>query len=121
VEPLVPVALASEAHKGSKSIKLCTFWVHPSARKRGVGTTLLEQRVTNWLKSDIAAAHVTVRRNRAGDLMPLFSRLGFRELCTDVDRYGSGNDEVVLHWRPDHLLLFSDEVDLLHHAHLSAA
>ncbi|MCW2530364.1 MAG: N-acetyltransferase [Pseudonocardiales bacterium] len=102
--PHVPIALASEAPKGSKQIKLCTFWVHPSARARGVGTMLLEHRVQKWMRSNIEVTHVTVRRDRAAQLMPLFSRLGFRELCVDIDRYGSGNDETVLQWRPDHIL-----------------
>lgn len=100
----VPVALSSEAEKGRRSVKVCTFWVHPQHRRSGIGTLLLEERVESWLHRGVENAHVTVRSARADSLFALFQKVGFRYAAVEPDRYGDGEDEVVLQWKPDYLL-----------------
>jgi GNAT superfamily N-acetyltransferase len=96
-----PIALSSEKEKGHSCLKLCTFWVHPSWREQGVGTFLLGSRVEAWVRRDIQRAHVTVRASRSASIESLFSTVGFRKIATDLNRYGEGEDEVVLQWRPE--------------------
>ncbi|MDR1077587.1 MAG: GNAT family N-acetyltransferase, partial [Propionibacteriaceae bacterium] len=100
-QPSQPVALASETPKSRKTLKLCTFWVSPSARRVGVGRLLLEHRVSDWLAREISSVHVTVRVSEAKPLTILFGQYGFRETLVDVGRYGPGGDDLVLVWKPD--------------------
>lgn len=97
----LPIALASETLKGRGSGKLSTFWVHPSARGRGVGRRLLRHRVSSWVAAEYERVHVTVRAERASELERLFLPHGFQRRLVVVDRYGEGQDEVVLMWRPE--------------------
>lgn len=95
-----PLALASEVTKGPRAAKLCTFWVDASVRGQGVGRALLTQRQSDWLGSDLERVHVTVREERAQELEGLFVPRGFSRSLVVLNRYGEGNDEVVLTWRP---------------------
>jgi GNAT superfamily N-acetyltransferase len=99
--PRLPLALASEKSKGKATLKLCTFWVDPRMRRRGVGRFLLAERVSDWLDRDVTSVHVTVRAQRARPLEALFGQLGFRRIAVDLGRYGQAQDEVILQWRPE--------------------
>lgn len=93
-----PLALAAEAKKGRAARKLSTFWVAQHARRRGLGAMLLDQRIEDWSDSGIDTVHVTVRASRAQQLERLFLPRGFQRALIELDRYGSGGDEVVLRW-----------------------
>lgn len=99
-----PVGLASEVSKGRAVTKLSTFWVHPLMRRRGVGSALLRARIFDWERQDLSSVHVTVRADRAPELESLFLPNGFERVALEVGRYGDGRDEVVLQWRPGHLV-----------------
>lgn len=98
-----PLALASEVPKGFRRAKLSTFWVHPAFRRLGLGSHLLQDRLTEWLKRDLESVHVTVRSTRAQELQALLTPFGFHHLVTDLDRYGPDQHEAVYQWRPDWL------------------
>lgn len=101
--PSLPLALAAEQPKDAKSAKLATFWVDDRYRRQGLGTLLLENRISKWLHAGYENVHVTVRKDRAKSLSKLFCRYGFRDIYTDRNRYGDGQDEVVLLWHPSWL------------------
>ncbi len=93
-----PVALASETTKGRNSVKLSTFWVDPRFRGIGVGGGLLDHRIESWQRCDLNRAVVTVREERAHELEGLFVPRGFSRVATDLNKYGEGQNEVVLRW-----------------------
>lgn len=95
-----PVALAAETAKESRNVKLSTFWVHPSMRQKGIGGLLLDNRIKEWTLSERDGAVVTVRECRASDLERLFIPRGFSRIATEIDKYGEGQNEVILKWRP---------------------
>jgi ribosomal protein S18 acetylase RimI-like enzyme len=98
--PAAAFALASEASKGARRGKLSTFWVAQHARGVGIGGMLLDSRISSWLHSGLDSFSVTVREDRAAQLLPLFSKRGFRAVALDRDRYGDGKHELALEWRP---------------------
>jgi ribosomal protein S18 acetylase RimI-like enzyme len=99
----LPIALAAEAFKGHGARKLSTFWVSPSWRRRGVGSLLISNRVRSWVMRDIACVHVTVRESRSSELLSLLAPWGFRKEALEFHRYGTTQNELVLHWRPNYL------------------
>lgn len=107
--PWVPIALASETTKGHRRAKLCTFWVSSTWRRRGVGRLLLEHRVADWVRTDMESLHVTVRCGHEVGLQRLMEPYGFRQVAVDLSRYGDGEDEVVLQWKPEWLAQNSEE------------
>lgn len=93
-----PISLASETSKGRRRVKLSTFWVDPRFRGIGVGASLLDHRIKSWQQADFDSAVVTVREERAPQLERLFIPRGFSRIVTDLDKYGEGQNEVVLKW-----------------------
>lgn len=103
----LPVGLAAETPKGDHQRKISTFWVHPDFRGAGLGRMLLDHRIGQWLRSDIESAVVTVRAERAPELMRLFQPRGFVQTCVVTNRYGIGRDEVILSWSPSNPVSFN--------------
>jgi len=95
---LGPIALASETLKGADNVKVSTFWVHQDFRGRGIGGRLLDHRLEDWRHSNRGHAIVTVREDRAAELERLFTPRGFTRVAVDIDRYGDGQNEVILKW-----------------------
>lgn len=93
-----PIALASETLKGCDRVKLSTFWVDPRFRGIGVGGSLLDHRIGDWEQRDLSMAVVTVREERAAELEGLFIPRGFSRVATDINKYGEGQNEVILRW-----------------------
>jgi hypothetical protein len=93
-----PIALASETSKGRDRVKLSTFWVDPRFRGFGIGGSLLDHRISNWEQRDLSAVVVTVREERAAELEGLFIPRGFSRIAMDLNRYGEGQNEVILRW-----------------------
>lgn len=108
-----PLALAAEVDKGLHRRKLSTFWVAPDVRQLGLGTRLLDCRVSSWLHESLDSVTLTVRNERAFQLLPLLTSRGFRVIALDIDRYGPGADELVLEWRPAWLAQVGFDVDTL--------
>ena len=95
----IPSALSSETSKGAAGIKLSTFWVDPRFRGLGIGSRLLDFRISDWIICGKEQSIVTVREERAVELERLFLPRGFMRIATVNDRYGDGRNEVVLRWR----------------------
>jgi ribosomal protein S18 acetylase RimI-like enzyme len=95
------IGITIETPKGKNRIKLSTILVDQNARGYGVGSRLLTSCIGSWNRSGIEEAIVTVRVNRAPQLVPLLSRLGFKCIGIDSNRYGELNDEAVFKWTPD--------------------
>jgi ribosomal protein S18 acetylase RimI-like enzyme len=95
------IGVTIETPKGKNRIKLSTILVGENVRGYGVGSRLLTSCIDSWSRSGIEEAIVTVRVNRAPQLAPLLSRLGFNCIGIERNRYGELNDEAVFKWTPD--------------------
>jgi GNAT superfamily N-acetyltransferase len=98
-----PIALAAEAPKGGQARKLSTFWVSPVWRRRGIGSKLIAHRVHSWLSQEVISVHVTVRQKRSLELIALLGPWGFGSAFIDLDRYGEGENELILIWRSEYM------------------
>lgn len=94
-----PIALAAECSKGNHTRKLSTFWVHPLARRRGVGRELLGRRMGDWARMNEEQVHVTVREERSAELERVLLPSGFSRVSLELNRYGEGRNEAVYVWR----------------------
>lgn len=81
-----PKALAI-AKRDSGERKVCTLWVKPSERSRGLGRRLLEEAV-DWVGVDRPL--FTVPQERYAELLPLTQKLGFRETARVESLYRPG-------------------------------
>jgi GNAT superfamily N-acetyltransferase len=97
----MPIALAAEVLKSDRSRKLSTFWVSPLWRRHGIGSMLVANRVQCWLSQEVASVHVTVREKRSHELLSLLGPWGFDPVYIALDRYGEGENELILRWRPE--------------------
>jgi GNAT superfamily N-acetyltransferase len=94
------LGIAIESLKGQYRIKLSTLWVEPCYRGIGVGSRLLLDCQRNWIRHDISEAYITMDVDRRHLLVPVLSRLGFREIAMCHSRYGLDRDELVMSWHP---------------------
>lgn len=90
--------LAAETPKAENRLKLSTFWVKETVRRRGIGRILIEFLVRRWLEAELVEVYVTVRLGREEELLGLLAQYGFVAGDVVPDRYGPGKDEVVLKW-----------------------
>lgn len=67
--------------------KVCTLWVAPSERERGLGRNLLEEAI-EWVGADRPL--FTVPQERYDELLPLTRKLGFRETAQLGSLYRPG-------------------------------
>lgn len=95
------VATAIETPKSTRRSKLSTIWVHPAARRRGIGGRLLTHLTTSWQQRGIEEIYVTVADEVVPALLPLLCDRGFVADAIERDRYRDGHDEYVLGWRPE--------------------
>jgi GNAT superfamily N-acetyltransferase len=98
--------IAIQTPKGSRRVKLSTFYLHPSLRGRGLGTQLLLECISGWKRSNVSESIVTVSSERLEMLSPLFYQHGFSEISRVKEKYRIGTDEVILRWRADEPVCF---------------
>jgi ribosomal protein S18 acetylase RimI-like enzyme len=104
---------AMESPKGGSAIKLSTFWISPTTRRRGFGRGLASALVLGWLYRCVARAYVTARCGLDDALLSTLTPLGFEKIAVVPDCYGEGCDEAILEWRPERA---PDEFWLAFHA-----
>lgn len=68
--------------------KICTFFVAPEYRGKGIGTMLMESSLANFDGS----LHITVCEERNADLKPFLQKNGFR---LDSEQLGLYRDDVI--------------------------
>jgi GNAT superfamily N-acetyltransferase len=88
--------------KAEGKVKLSTIFVGASARRKGIGTKLLDVARRDWIARRAEMVWVTVAHERLPSLCPLLSRHQFRFRCIDLARYGPSRDEAVFVWTPAH-------------------
>jgi ribosomal protein S18 acetylase RimI-like enzyme len=104
---------AMESPKGSGVIKLSTFWISPTTRRRGFGRGIASTLVLGWLDRCVERAYLTARVGLDRALLSTLAPLGFEKIAVVPDRYGEGCDEAILEWRPERA---PDELWLAFHA-----
>ena len=93
-------AIAIEKDKGTRCVKLSTFYVSRNWRRLGIGRALLNEVVERWGHREIEHGHVTVREGRSSELAPLLHSYGFNRAATETGRYGVDRNELVFVWSP---------------------
>jgi GNAT superfamily N-acetyltransferase len=92
------VGITIETPKNLKSIKLSTIFVHHDFRARGIGTSLLASRVSEWRRESARQCYVTADFRIAEQLRSFLGRFSFEERAFLRNRYGEGRHEVVFCW-----------------------
>lgn len=78
--------------------KMCTIYVHPASRHRGVGSSLLDWSMRSALEQEVRELYITADVHTGDPVRRLFGRRGFREIDVAFNRYGSDRHETVLEW-----------------------
>jgi len=79
--------------KGSK-LKIANFYVAESARRQGVGQTLLHHTLDEW--QNYQEVFITLAPESKLTVMPFLAPYGFQEVAISKDRYRPGYDEIIL-------------------------
>lgn len=98
----MPAALICEKQKGRGRVKVSTFWVDPAARLRGAGQLLANSRGIEWRNRELEEIYGTCRYHHTDEISRVFGPMGFLKVFTAENRYGEGQHEDVLQWRPSH-------------------
>lgn len=91
--------VAIETPKSRRRAKLSTIWVTHDCRGHGLGGALIDDRRRDWLARGVREVSVTARSSVAPQIERLLLGRGFEIIAVDADRYGPGQDEVVLQWQ----------------------
>jgi hypothetical protein len=97
-----PAGIAIKTPQSPGTIKLSTFWVSESFRRQGIARSLLTNSIMRWRSHDVRMVYMTAHLGAASLLSPLFKQFGFCTEPPELNRYGTGRDEVVFRWVPNH-------------------
>ncbi|MET8363204.1 GNAT family N-acetyltransferase [Micromonospora sp. NPDC049580] len=92
------VGVAVETPKGPDRFKLSTLWVDPTMRRRGVGRRLVQNCLCRWAREETEVGFLTVRNQHSASVRSLLVPFGFDQASLELNRYGFGEDELVLQW-----------------------
>lgn len=93
-----PIGFAVDSPKGPTAAKLSTLWVAGPGRRAGVASDLLLAVLDRWQMRGVETGWGTVRLECAGPFLDLGNPLGFQSIAVARNRYGIGEDELVLGW-----------------------
>lgn len=94
------VGLTIETPKENKGIKLSTIFVHPSFRRCGIASALLESIRQLWVADKVQRVYTTVDQRLVPTIWPLLANFGFYNIESVKDRYCPNNYELVFESLP---------------------
>jgi ribosomal protein S18 acetylase RimI-like enzyme len=94
-------AIAIETPKAHGKLKLSTIWVAERARRKGLGTRLLQECRNRWLERGLDEVWITVSPLAFSAVSPLLFAHDFRLTAVAKERYEKGRPEAIFTWRPE--------------------
>lgn len=89
------IGVAIGVIKSESRFKICTLYVRPSARRLGGGSALLAEVLEVAKASGAKHAYITAAHTVSNELWSVLRPSGFRQIVTQLDRYGHGRHETV--------------------------
>lgn len=116
------IGLTIETPKKRKVIKLSTIFVHPSYRRKKIGSALLEFLRQKWFFEKIERVYGTADLRFYSSIYPFLSRFGFKVIDVIYERYTPGNKEFIYETYPSiksqKLVLMSIHTDYVNSIYL---
>jgi GNAT superfamily N-acetyltransferase len=98
-----PIGVTIETPKEAYRLKLSTIYVHPAFRGLGIGTALLSNCYTVWLREELRQVYVTAASHVSETLYSSIRQFGFCVKAVAPNRYGIDRDEIVFDWLPERI------------------
>jgi N-acetylglutamate synthase-like GNAT family acetyltransferase len=92
------IGITIETPKSRRRLKLSTIFVRPDYRGFRIGTNLIQTCHSRWICEELEQVYVTADERIRSLIIPPLQRVGFELVSIIPDRYGAGQNEMVLCW-----------------------